>query len=830
MKAMANQDTAVERIEARVQGDVSGQIAVGTHILQIGSVHGGIVNVAVPGKQPQPKARPVPIQLRPRPFPAILDRTEESGAAIRALESLQSVELFGEAGVGKTVLLRHLAHTIKSKHFQDGIIYREIRGDPPEDVLQMLWDDFFECDIPFKPTDSQLRSDLQTKKALIMLDAVDLSRADVERVTNIAATCTFLLGSPERHLWGDDTHAMHLVGLPAKDAEILAERELGRPLTADEASAIETITLALKGNPLRVLQEVAMARLNDRSLKSFAKDLQSPEKIATDVTAPLSDAQRRILSALAIFSGAPVQPITLSELLQIDDAETILEELEDRHLVRAIRGRYTLAGEVGPFMPKETTEERKRAVAYFAGWIDQQRDAKTILETLPILMRSLRWGVQFGMAWEVIRMAKSLEPTLVLSGRWESWANALRLAAQSAINAGDKAALGWVRHQNGTKALCDGNLPEARESLEQALQIREALRDKAGADVTRHNLNLIVPIVSPWKLWKVPASIAAIVCTFIAAMVFASKNPNLSYQSGSSVFMATPPSVPPRPSTATAALSSSAPSTATQPGHSTHAQRPSSAHIPPLIPPTVRQPSRVSPFLPPVVVAVPNKVPPIKVPPKRTPSKRPNDGWVPNPTSGGGSEGIPVPTGVRMPTIPKPNPPQEFPKNGQPSEGGSEGIPVPTGVRMPTIPKPNPPQNRLPTIPKRTTPQEFKETGESSGSLGTAQRVPKATQHAGNQKRGIERGTASPSPRGSDPISHEPQQAVHQLSPRQTTGRGQGTAGGAKRMGENAFPTAGPHLGMPPSSMRSVPGAPGYRSPYTRGPALGFPMRTSRRH
>ena len=184
-----------------------------------------------------------------------------------------------------------------------------------------------------------------------------------------------------------------------------------------------------------------------------------------------------------------MQPTTLSELLQIDDAETILEELEDRHLVRAITGRYTLAGEVGPFTPKETTEERKRAVAYFAGWIDRKHDAKTILETLPILMRSLRWGVQFGMAWEVIRIAKSLEPTLVLSGRWESWANALRLAAQSAIDAGDKAALGWVRHQNGTKALCDGNLPEARESLEQALQIRDALRDKAGADVTRHNLN-----------------------------------------------------------------------------------------------------------------------------------------------------------------------------------------------------------------------------------------------------------------------------------------------------------------------------------------------------
>src|SRR6266480_4215495 len=559
---MANQTTAVEPIEARVQGEVSGQIAVGTHILQIGSVHGGIVNVAVPGEQPRPKARRVPIQLRPRPFRAILDRTEESAAAIRALESLQSVELFGEAGIGKTVVLRHLAHTIDSKHFQDGIVYREIRGDPPDDLLQVLWDDFFECDIPFKPTDSQLRSDLQTKKALIMLDAVELSRADVERVMNVAGACTFLLGSPERHLWGDDGHAMHLVGLPAKDAKTLAERELGRPLTADEASAIETTTIALKGNPLRVLREVAMARLNDRSLKSFAQDLQSPEKLAAEVTAPLSDAQRRILSALAIFSGALAQPTTLSELLQIDDAETILEELEDRHLVRAIRGRYTLAGEVGPFTAKETTEDRKRAVVYFAGWIGRKPDAKTILETLPILMRSLRWGVQFGMAWEVIRIARSLESTLVLSGHWESWANALRLAAQSAIASGDKAALGWVRHQNGTKALCDGNLPEARESLEQALQIREALSDRAGAGVTRHNLNLVVPMaVPPWKLWKLPASIAAVICAFIAAVVFASKSPNLWHPARprASTTMTTPAPIASPPATTTSESESTSP-------------------------------------------------------------------------------------------------------------------------------------------------------------------------------------------------------------------------------------------------------------------------------
>jgi TIR domain len=745
---MANQTTLVERIEARVQREDSGEIAVGTHILRLGSVHGGIVDAAATNELPRPNARPVPIQLRPRPFPAILDRIEESAAAIRALESLQSVELFGEAGIGKTVVLRHLAHTINSKLFQDGIIYREIRGVPPDDILQLLWGDFFECDVPFRPTDSQLRNDLQAKNALVILDAAELTRTEAERIMNVAAACTFLLGSSERHLWGSEAHATQLAGLEATDVKRLIERQLNRSLTADEALVVEPITVALKGNPLRILQEIAMAELNDRSLTSVALDLRSdgsPEKTTGHITAPLSSAQRRILSALAIFSGAPVQATTLGELVQIDNVETILEELEERHLVCAhasstrtprtganagyaeaersefrnhpsaekltpplqkpirfaflsyaredaefvlrlakdLRGggagvwmdqldiapgqrwdravedalakclevvvilspaavestnvmdevslaledgktvlpvlhrqckipfrlrrlqyvdlslnysagldrllealgvglrpppnvgltlpgtadtprvkvvrswlvdhvvveeeqpatsspkmpednmdvrtqrRYTLAGEFALFMPElaKATEERKRAVAYFADWVEpRQRDVKTIRETLPVLMHSLRWGVKFGMAPEVMRITKSLEFTLVLTGRWESWTNALCLAAQSATAAGDKAALGWVRHQDGTIAICEGNFSEARQSLEQALQIREELRDKGGAGVTRHNLWLVAaPTIPTWKLWKLLAGLGAVICAVIVAVAVASK-------------------------------------------------------------------------------------------------------------------------------------------------------------------------------------------------------------------------------------------------------------------------------------------------------------------
>jgi hypothetical protein len=136
----------------------------------------------------------------------------------------------------------------------------------------------------------------------------------------------------------------------------------------------------------------------------------------------------------------------------------------------------------------------------------------------------MRWGVKFGMAPEVMRITKSLEFTLVLTGRWDAWTNALCLAAQSATAAGDKAGLGWVRHQDGTKAICEGNFTEGRQSLERALQIREELRDKAGADVTRHNLKLVAPPTIPtWNLWKLLAGLGAVICAVIVAVLVASK-------------------------------------------------------------------------------------------------------------------------------------------------------------------------------------------------------------------------------------------------------------------------------------------------------------------
>jgi len=51
-----------QHIEAKIQGEISGQVAVGSHILQIGSVHGGVVNInSVEELRPQIRSLPAAI-------------------------------------------------------------------------------------------------------------------------------------------------------------------------------------------------------------------------------------------------------------------------------------------------------------------------------------------------------------------------------------------------------------------------------------------------------------------------------------------------------------------------------------------------------------------------------------------------------------------------------------------------------------------------------------------------------------------------------------------------------------------------------------------------
>src|SRR3712207_5647018 len=148
-------------------GEVLGDVRIGNYTLQIGTLNGGVVNLAPPQQQQHPRTRPAPVRLLPRKSPGLLDRKQETSTATSTLLSASPVEFHGPPGIGKTKLLHHLAYYQFDPVCPDGVVcLSAVRRKPVEDVLLDLFDAFYEREATYKPTAVQVRYSLQDKQAL----------------------------------------------------------------------------------------------------------------------------------------------------------------------------------------------------------------------------------------------------------------------------------------------------------------------------------------------------------------------------------------------------------------------------------------------------------------------------------------------------------------------------------------------------------------------------------------------------------------------------------------------------------------------------------------
>src|SRR5919112_47197 len=233
-------------------GEVLGDVNIGNYTLRIGTLNGGVVNVAPPQQRSVPQPRPVPVMLLPRPFSGLLDRTEEVSAATAVLEGASPVEFHGPPGVGKTTLLHYLAHYKFAPVFPAGVVFfSEIRNRPVDDLLLDFFDAFYERDPTYLPTPVQMRHALREEQALVVLDDVDLEREQVEALMDAAPASVFLSAATERRLWSGG-RTIALPGLPSEYALTLIERELGRPLADEDRTTVQELYTALEGYPLRL--------------------------------------------------------------------------------------------------------------------------------------------------------------------------------------------------------------------------------------------------------------------------------------------------------------------------------------------------------------------------------------------------------------------------------------------------------------------------------------------------------------------------------------------------------------------------------------------------
>ena len=149
-----------------------------------------------------PVALPVPIDSRPRRYPEHVDRESEAGVVLAAAQAGGVVNVYGEPGIGKTHLLSHVANDPAGAALPDGLVHVDALDAPLDDVLQALFEEFYDCGNPaVRPSRSPRRRALQDRRALIVVDDLGLEREEAQAILSAAPGCAFVVASTARSLW-----------------------------------------------------------------------------------------------------------------------------------------------------------------------------------------------------------------------------------------------------------------------------------------------------------------------------------------------------------------------------------------------------------------------------------------------------------------------------------------------------------------------------------------------------------------------------------------------------------------------------------------------------
>lgn len=492
-----------ESIEANIKGNVSGQVAIGNYILQVGDINGGVVNIAPPAAKASFDRRTRPVKLQPRAFPSLLDRTSETETIKNAIISSMPVSLFAESGMGKTSLLRQAAHLPEIEKFADGVVYLGARSVEVNDLLQSIYDIFFVSSDGQKPTEGQLRADLKDLHALLILDDLTLNREDSAFLLDVMPNSVFILSSTERSIWGEG-QSIDLDGLPEEYSLQLFERELGRLLNVEERPIATKICRILLFHPLRILQTASMIRedglpISEAFTKLTETRSQSP---ALEITLQKSnETQKKIFSLLAVSGGFALSRTHLTALVASVNFDEEIKSMLGRGFVEAQGASFSLSGEAVSSITQiwDLSGWEDALLDHFSNWLKTGPQDMLIDQAADTLFHLIKRAGEKKQWPHVVTLGRSLERIYILRKKWQGWLKILELLRMAARALADRKLEGWVLHQLGSRAMCLGLKDAAQGFLNEALNIRRLIGDKAGLAISQHNMNVLLHVPLPTK-------------------------------------------------------------------------------------------------------------------------------------------------------------------------------------------------------------------------------------------------------------------------------------------------------------------------------------------
>lgn len=451
-----------------------------------------------PATAPEIAPRPLPVAVLPPPFPQFVGRQRLIEDIKTALGTSQVVELHGAAGVGKTVLLRHLLNDREmTETFADGAVYLSGRRRQPDELLQRLYSAFFDSPVPYRPSYIQVQQALQEKRALVAIDDLSLDQADLDWLMAVLPQGSFIAVSREP-LYDCGGTVLELEALPYGDSLQLIEQELGRALTRAEKADVKHLWQAIGGHPAQLRRAAAQVRLTLQGFSALTPPLVDDGEPQTSpqqrqlplLIQPLTEDQRQLLGLLGATAGIALGLEQAGAMLQRPVADD-LETLERLYLVAAEAGGYGLCRDL-----VAACQQALKPTPWLAQLVDYFTESKIRLtqpdtNTADALIYLCDWCAQAGRWPAGLKLAHALDASLSCQGRWDQWQQVLQLSLQAAQHTVNPAAEAWALHQLGTRALAVGDITLAESALSQALQLRQQVGDPAGQAATRHNLQLI---------------------------------------------------------------------------------------------------------------------------------------------------------------------------------------------------------------------------------------------------------------------------------------------------------------------------------------------------
>ena len=502
------------------EGETLGNMRVGTPTDQGFSVK------EAPGPKISPRDSGDRRRLRKNPRRRrFVGRVQEKRTLMLDIDSGDPlVVIVGPPGIGKKALLRELTWKEDlDPGFEDGAAVHPHYADTAnlEDLLQAIWEEFYETDDPGVVLPSRRIRDLAHKETLIFVPDVSLPPDQVDELLEDMQDAVFCFTA---EVWPSEGNRVSLAGFSDPE-EVLGVFQNGyHAAVPDEASAdIVAICALLAGHP--GLISLLASRAADEAPFSPDEDTGHPlpgwaatkrEMSATELRDWLVPPDQRrvveIIRATGVHTPRAVVADVAGSEGSIDDAVAggLAEAASPRYRVNA-----ALTG-------KTDTNDSALMSKIFSGalvWANSAEPTE-IYDDRAFVLRMLGWGAEQARWDDVLRLGKATEVPMALGGRHGAWEEVLEHSRNAArqMEPPDQAAEAWALHQLGSRALLRDDLGDARVLLHESLRRRPKGDDEARA-VTRHNLGLIPAAIVTggvlllWLVFLVPGVAALIVGT-----------------------------------------------------------------------------------------------------------------------------------------------------------------------------------------------------------------------------------------------------------------------------------------------------------------------------